>query len=165
MASLYELSAEYTAMLNAYDAAESEDEAAEILQSLVDIQQDIEYKADAYARVIRNKTAEAKAFKDEAKRLTNKAVACENLVDRLKQAMLENMQLTGNREINTSIGKWKTQMNPISCEVVDVDKVPMEYHIPQPDRVDRKGLIDHYKQTGEIIDGVEFRQEEGIRFR
>ena len=165
MASLYELSAEYASFLDAYDNAQSEEEAAEILQSLVDIHGELTEKGEAYAKVIRNKAAEAKAFRDEAKRLTGKAVAGENLVERLKQAMLDAMKLTNVTEIPTSIGKWRVQSNPVSCEVVDIDKVPMQYHIKQEDKIDKKGLIDYYKQTGEIIDGVEFKQEQGIRFK
>ena len=165
MASLYELSAEYAGLLDAYDNASCDEEAAEILQSLVDIHGGLEEKADSYARLIKNVEADAKAYKDESDRLDRKAMASRNLANRLKLAMLDAMRLTGQTEIKTSIGKWRVQSNPVSCEVVDVDKVPMEYRIKQEDRVDKKGLIDHYKATGELVDGVEFRQEQGIRFR
>ena len=165
MASMYELSAEYAAFLDAYDNASCDEEAAEILQSLVDIHGGLEEKADSYARLIKNVEADAKAYKDESDRLDRKAKASRNLADRLKLAMLAAMRLTGQTEIKTSIGKWRVQNNPVSCEVVDVDKVPMEYRIKQEDRVDKKGLIDHYKATGELVDGVEFRQDQGIRFR
>ena len=30
---------------------------------------------------------------------------------------------------------------------------------------DKKAMLDEFRRTGEIIDGVEFRQELGIRFR
>lgn len=165
MANLYKLNAEYAGFLEAYDNAQTEEEAAEILQSLVDIRGEIEDKADAYAKVIRNKSAEAKAFRDEAKRLTTKATVAENLVERLKNAMLENMMLTGEKNIPTSIGKWSTQLNPVSCDVTDPDKVPERFHVPQPDKIDKQAMIREYKATGEIFDGAEFKQEMGIRFR
>lgn len=165
MANLYELSAEYAAFLDAYDNASCDEEAAEILQSLVDIHGGLEEKADSYARLIKNVEADAKAYKDESDRLDRKSMASRNLANRLKLAMLDAMRLTGQTEIKTSIGKWRVQMNPVSCEVVNIDAVPMEYHIRQEDKIDKKGLIDHYKATGELVDGVEFRQEQGIRFR
>ena len=165
MASLYELSAEYSGFLDAYDNAQSDEEAAEILQSLVDIHGELTEKGEAYAKVIRNKKSEAKAFKDEADRLMAKAKSASNLVDRLQQALLDAMKLTNTKEIVTSIGKWRMQMNPWACEVKDADKVPKKYHIPQPDKIDKLALLKEFKETGEIVDGCEFRQEQGIRFR
>lgn len=165
MASLYELGAEYTALLNAYDSAATDEEAEEILQALFDTQRNIQDKAEVYAKIIRMKEEEAKGFKAEADRLTARKQAAENMANRLKMAMLDAMRLTDTQEIKTSIGKWRVQMNPWSCEVVDIDKVPMEYHIKQEDKIDKKGLLAKFKTDGEIIDGVNFTQEQGIRFR
>lgn len=165
MASLYELSAGYALLLDEYDAAETDEEREKILAMLAEADGDITDKAESYAKVIRMKEEEAKAFKAEADRLTARRQAAENMVKRLKDALLGSMVLTGTSEIKTSIGKWKVAMNPLSCDVVDIDKVPMEYHIKQEDKIDKKGLIAHYKETGEIINGVEFKQEQGIRFR
>ena len=165
MASLYKLSAEYAGFLNAYENAENDEEAAEILQSLVDIHGSIEEKADGYARLIRNVKADAKAYKEEADRLDKKAKAATALVERLQNAMLDAMRLTGHKQIQTSIGKWWTQNNPWKCEVLDADKVPAPFHIPQPDKIDSAGLLKHFRATGEIVDGCEFKQEVGIRFR
>ena len=165
MASLYELAAGYATLINAYDNAETPEERENIMEMLESAEGDIEGKAENYAKVIRMKEEEAKAFKAEADRLTKRRQAAENLVGRLKAAMLDSMKLTGATEIKTSIGKWRVQLNPVSCEVVNIDAVPMQYHIKQEDKVDKKGLIDHYKQTGELVAGVEYKQEPGIRFR
>lgn len=165
MANLYELSAGYASLIDAYDTAETDEERADILALLAEAEGDIQGKAENYAKLIRMKEEEAKAFKAEADRLTARKKAAENLVTRLKSALLDSMKLTGQTEIKTSIGKWRVQMNPLSCDVLDIDKVPMEYHIKRDDDIDRKALIKHYKATGELIDGVEYRQEQGIRFR
>lgn len=165
MASLYDISAGYASLIDAYDNAESDEEREGIIAMLASAEGEITEKAENYARVIRMKEEEAKAFKSEADRLTARKKAAENMVARLKDALLGAMTMTGTQEIKTSIGKWKLQMNPLSCDVVDIDKIPMQYHIKQEDKIDKKGLIDYYKQTGEIIDGVTFKQEQGIRFR
>jgi hypothetical protein len=110
-------------------------------------------------------SAEAQAFRDEAKRLTKKAVAGENLVERLKQAVLENMKVTGHKKIPTSIGAWSTQLNPMSCDVTDPDKIPERFHVKQPDKIDKAAMIREHKATGEVFDGAEFVQTVGIRFR
>lgn len=165
MASLYELSAEYAGFLDAYANAQNEEEAAEILQSLVDIHGSLEEKADSYAKLIKNVEADAKAFKDESDRLDKKAEAAKNFAKRLKQAMLDAMKVTGQKKIPTSIGAWITQLNPMSCDVTDPDKVPERFHVKQPDKIDKAAMIREHKATGEVFDGATFVQEIGIRFR
>ena len=165
MASLYELSAEYASLIDAYDAEEAAEVQENILNMLANTEGEIADKADAYAKIIRMKEEEAKAFKAEVDRLTARKRAAENMVSRLKSALLDAMKLTGTQEIKTSIGKWRVQMNPPSCEVTDVELVPKMYRVPQPDKVDRKAILDAFKQTGEIPTGVEIKREEGVRFR
>lgn len=165
MASLYDLSAGYASLVDAYDMAETEEEREEILGLIADAEGSISEKAESYAKLIRIKQEEAKAFKAEADRLSEKKQAAEHMVDRLKRAMLDGMVLCGASEIATGIGKWRVQKNPWSCEVVDVDRVPQEFHIKQEDKIDKKGLLAKFKADGEIIDGVEFKQELGVRFR
>ena len=165
MASLYEISAEYAAFLEAYENASCEEEAAEILQSLVDIHGSLEEKAENYAKLIKNVKADAKAFKDESDRLDKKWKVAKNFAERLEGAMLDAMKLTDTKEIPTSIGKWKTQLNPISCDVTDPDKVPERFHVKQPDKIDKQAMIREHKATGEMFEGAEFKQEMGVRFR
>ena len=165
MASLYEISAEYAAFLEAYESASCEEEAAEILQSLVDIHGSLEEKAENYAKLIKNVKADAKAFKDESDRLDKKWKVAKNFAERLEGAMLDAMKLTGTKEIPTSIGKWKTQLNPMSCDVTDPDKVPERFHVKQPDKIDKAAMIREHKATGEMFEGAEFKQEMGVRFR
>lgn len=165
MANLYEISAEYAGFLDAYANAQNEDEAAEILQSLVDIHGEMTEKAENYIRVIKNVQSDVDGYKAEAKRLTKKATAGENLIERLKNAVLDAMKMTGQTEVETSIGRWKTQLNPMSCDVTDPDKVPERFHVKQPDKIDKAAMIREHKATGEMFDGAEFKQTVGVRFR
>ena len=165
MASLYELGAEYAGFLDAYANAQNEEEAAEILQSLVDIHGELTEKAENYVKVIKNVQSDVDGYKAEAKRLSAKAKAGETLIERLKNAMLDAMKLTDTPVIQTSIGKWRLQPNPYKCVVTDWTKIPMEFREPQPDKVDNAGLIKHYKATGEVFEGCEVKQEVGVRFQ
>lgn len=165
MANLYELSTEYTALMAEYEAAEDDAQRAEVWAMIDALQDDIADKAEAYARIMRNMQAEAESYKAEAQRLTKKQKAAEAAVEGLKQRLLDAMTLTGAGEIKTSIGKWRIQNNPWRCKVVDADAVPAEYHIPQPDMIDRAGLLKRFKETGEMLDGVEYTQTNGLRFR
>ena len=164
MARLYDIGARYAALLEKMENAEG-DEALDVLDELAMMDDELEVKAENYIRIIKAKEAEADGFDKEAKRLTAKKQAAENVAKRLKQAMFDAMKMANKTELPTSIGKWKVQSNPLSCEVLDINKVPQEWHIKCDDKIDKAGLIKHYKMTGELVDGCEFKQTEGIRFK
>ncbi len=165
MATLYELSEGYAQMMAMYDQAETAEEREDLLELLAGAEGDITEKAEQYARVMRNKQAEAEAFKAEADRLTAKRKAAEAVVERLKEAIATAMLTVGAKEIGTTIGKWRIQENPWSCEVTDPDAVPEEWHIKVEDKIDRAGIVKHFKMTGEIMPGVEMKRTTGARFR
>lgn len=165
MATMYKVSEEYAELLSALEFSETEEEAAEIWEKLVALEGDIVDKADTYARIIRNKQAEAEGFKAEKQRLEKCQKAAENVVERLKQILLNSMQLIDVKSIQTGIGKWNIQMNPPKCDVKNEDAVPDEFHIPQPDKIDKAGILKHFRATGEILPGVEITQSAGIRFK
>ena len=165
MPTLYDLSTAYATLLDCYDAAEDDETRSCVLDEIAGLQGDISDKAEAYARIMRNKQAEADALKAEADRLTAKRKAAENCVERLKGALLDAMRLAQTDTIPTTIGKWRIQKNPYSCEVTDPDLVPAEFRTPQPDKIERMELLKHFKETGECFPGVEFKQTESIRFR
>lgn len=165
MASMYELSAGYKSLIDHYEMAETDEERGEILGMLAATREDIADKAEAYARIIRNAQSDIDGFKAEIDRLTKRRRAVENMVAWLKETLMTAMAETGETEIRTSIGKWRLQDNPWSCEVVDIDAVPMQYHIKQEDKIDRKGILEQFRLTGEIVGGVEIERKPGIRFR
>ena len=162
---LYELTTEYEALLAEYEAAEDDERRAEVLDMIDTLQDDIGDKGEAYARVLRNLSAQRDAYKAEADRLTRKAKASEKAMEGLKAQLLSAMQRVGANKLETSIGKWSVRTNPWSVEVMDVDAVPAEYHVPQPDKIDKAAMIREHKATGEVFEGAEFKQEQGIRFR
>lgn len=165
MASMYELTAQYAALVDRYDAAADDEERAEVLAMLDEINDSIADKAEAYARIMRNKKGEAEMYKAEAKRLDQRAKAAEAVIDNLKARLMDAMKMANATELTTSIGRWRTQYGPWSANVTDEALVPAEYRIPQPDKIDRKAMIDHFKQTGEILDGVEFVRQPNLQFR
>ena len=162
---LYELTTEYTALLAEYEAAEDDERRGELLDMIDALQDDIGDKGEAYARVLRNLTAQYDALKAEAKRLTDKADAVEAAQKRLKAQLLSAMQRVGATKLQTSIGAWSVRTNPWSVDVVDANAVPAEYHVPQPDKIDKRAILAAFKATGEIVDGVMMNQSTGIQFR
>lgn len=165
MANLYELTTEYAELVDQYEMADNDEQRAEILAAIGAVQGDIGDKAEAYARIIRNMQADADAYKAESQRLANKQRAAERAVEGLKARLLNAMTAVGASEIRTDIGKWRIQMNPWSVRVLDDAAVPAEYHIPQPDKIDKAGILKRFKETGELLNGVEVTQVAGLRFR
>lgn len=165
MATLYELGDEYMDILKALEEAETDEEADAAWARFDAIQDDIAVKGENYARMMKQLEADAQAYKTESQRLAKLQRNAERSVDGLKSRILDTMQRMDVGEIRTGIGRWKTQLNPWSCNVVDEALVPAEYRKPQPNKIDRKALTDNFKATGEIIPGCEFTQTMGIRFR
>ena len=165
MATLYELSDEYMDIMQALIEADNDDEAETAWARFDAIQDDISTKAENYARMMKQLDADAAAYKAESQRLAKLQHNAEKSVEGLKSRLLDCMQRLDIPEIKTGIGRWKVQLNPWSCNVVDESRIPLEYWKPQPAKVDRKALLDNFRNTGEIIPGCEFTQTPGIRFR
>ena len=162
---LYELSAQYTELLAAYEAAETEEERDAALSALIDLDDAIAAKGEAYAKIMRNAQADADALAVEIKRLQAMKKAKDGLISRMKDNLLQAMTMAGVKELATGIGKWRLQKNPYSVVIKDISLVPQQYLIPvQPD-VDKKSMLADFKDTGELIAGAEFVQTDGIRFR
>ena len=162
---LYELTGAWAVAVDAYEAAEDDEAREAALEVLEELESDITGKAEAYARIMKNLQADADGYKTEIDRLTKKKRASEAAVERLKARLLEGMRQVGAEKIQTGICAWRIQDNPWTCEVLDAEAVPQEWREPQPDRIDRRGLVEHFKATGEILPGVEFKRTAGLRFR
>lgn len=167
MATLYELADTYSELLARLELAETDAEAEEIYAELDGLDADLTLKAEAYARIMRNKDAEAQMYKAEKDRMARNQKAAENVRDRMKAGMLDTMQRLGISEIKTGIGKWRVQNNPWSCTVLDEHDVPEEFRIPLeiPYKIDKDAIKTRFLETGELIPGVEITQAAGIRFR
>jgi len=105
---------------------------------------------------MRNAQRESLIIEEEIKRLQEKKKSRDNMVDRLKRTILKTMQLTKTPMIDTCIGKWSIRKNPLSVNIVDAEKIPVEFRIPQPDKIDKDAIKKQFKETGEVIDGVEY---------
>lgn len=162
---LYELTEAYSDLVAALEDCQNEDEETLILAQIEFVSDSIGDKGEAYARIIRNLTADAIGYEAEIKRLTARKKIVDNAVVRLKQIIHYAMEMVGATEINTSIGKWKIQKNPLSVVVLDEGKIPEEFTVPQPPKIMKVAILQHFKETGEIPEGCDVVQSEGVRFR
>lgn len=165
MAKLYELTDAYVSLLNQYEEAETDAERTDILTAIMAVETDLMEKGDNYARLIRNANAESVALGDEIRRLTAKKAAEDNLVKRLKDNLLFAMGIAGTTELKTTIGKWYIQKNPPKVTITDEMMVPARFLIEQKPEIDKRAILAEFKETGEIINGIEIVREESVRFR
>lgn len=162
---LYHLTMEYADLADALEAETDEEYAEELETRLAALGEEIGDKGEGYARLIKNLEAEADGLKAEIDRLSALKKRRENAVERLKGNLLSCMKMVGADKINTSIGKWSVRKNPPSVVILDESRIPDEYLIPQPAKVDKRRILDAYKQGGEIVNGCEIERKESIQFR
>lgn len=104
-------------------------EDPEVDQQLVedcisDYTEELEVKADGYAKVIRNLEANVTAVKAEISRLQNKKKACENGIERLKANLFYSMKQLNKQKVQTDLFTISIQKNGGALPVI-VD-VPTE---------------------------------------
>ncbi len=162
---LYELTEAYAELISRLEDCQNSLEESEVLSALDVISEDIAAKGEAYARIMRNKMAEAAGLEAEIKRLQARKKSAENTVERLKENILYAMGMVGATELNTTIGKWRVQKNVPSVVITDEAKIPEEFTVPQPPKIMKVAIMQHYKETGEIPEGCDIVQTEGVRFR
>lgn len=162
MANIYELTNDF---IQVQEMIESGEYDFETLQNTLDcINYEIERKADGYARVIKNITAEIEGIKAEENRLSEKRKALENSVTQLKKSLETAMIQTDKRKFKTDLFSFNIQKNPPSVNITDDKKIPDEYKIPQPDKIDNKAIIQALKEGAEF-DWAELKQTESLRIR
>lgn len=162
---LYELTDTYAELVAQLDECETEEEAAQLWAQIDEIGSSIAEKADNYARFLRNKQAEAKSLEDEIKRLQKRKRSAENQIDQLREHMKFAMGVAGATEIRTALGKWTVRKNAPHVEVLDESEVAPEFFEPQPPKLLKSKLQQHWKETGEIPDGCDVVQSESVQFR
>lgn len=167
---LYELTGEYADLMSQYERAETDEEAEAIWEQIDGLACDISVKADAYARVMKNKLADAAGYKAEADRLAKLAAREMAQVGRMQESIRLAMIQVGAHEIPTSIGAWRTRLNPPSCEVVDIKAVPEQFRVPielpeVPYTVDKAAAKAWYRKTGELIPGLDIQQKTAVVFK
>lgn len=132
---LYEITGELLELQNMIEEGADPDVVNDTIES---VEFDLEQKAEGYVMVIRNLEAQAKAIKDEEKRLREKRLAAENGIERLKKRLFDSMNATGKKKLNTGVFTLSVQKNGGALPVIidaDVENMPKEMlkMVIQPD--------------------------------
>jgi len=155
---LYEISDEMLRLV------EVDDETIDVQAELEALQMQFNDKAKNIAGLIRNLEAERNAVSDEANRLQNKAKALETRVEQIKAYLQSEMIRTGQDSIKAGIFKIRLQNSPQALIIRDVEAIPSDFKQEVREwKIDKLGILNHLRATGEIISGVDITQNKHIR--
>lgn len=126
---------------------------------------EFEDKADGYAKVLRSLDGKEEAINSEIKRLTEMKRVVANNKKAIKQNLENAMIETGKRKFKTTLFSFGIQKNPMAVKIEDESKVPKQFLIKQPDKIDKKALIKAYKEGQVFDDSLNFIQTESLRIK
>lgn len=165
MATIYELTDQFRFL---YEMAEDPETDQELLEETLEaLEGELEYKADGYAKVMRQLEADAANLKLEEKRLAARRTACENNMKRMKQALQYAMEAAGKPKFKTDLFSFGIQKNPaaVVMDVNYIEDVPEEYLIPQEPKIDRTKLKEDLKAGKDLSGIAHLEQSESLRIR
>lgn len=147
----------------AYNNLEEIDEVEEREKYLNLIEDGFDKKAENIVKFIKNLDADAKALKDEEKRLSEKRKTKENSIKWLKFYLQNNMEMLDKKKIKAGIFNINIQKNPPSVNVINENIIDDEYFIIER-KLDKQKLKSDLKDGKEIM-GAELQQGESLRIR
>ena len=149
MSTLYDLTQQAMMLQEMLELGDIDEETLkDTLDSL-----EIDTKVENVCKVIRNLEAQAKACKEEEDRISAKRKTAENGVKRLKDLLLFHLSATNQQKVQAGLFKVSKGTSK-SVLITDEDKIPVEYRIAQPDKIDKKSIADVLK-NGMEVDGAE----------
>ena len=168
---LYQLTSNYMQIIELSNQLDEET----FLDTLESIEEPLAMKMANYVKVIRSIEGDIEMIDKEVKRLAELKASKNNTIARLKQTLLDSVEIVG--EVNPKTGGKKlvvkddpfvksiySQKNPPCAQVLEEDKIPEDYKVKQPDKVDSKAILAAYKEDIEVP-GVVINQGIGIRYR
>lgn len=165
MATLYNLADDFVRLLNLVQNGDiTEEEYKDAVEELK-LTENFESKIDDYIYVIDELKAQAERIKNEINRLQSRKKSVENNIRRLNETLVDAMNLTNQSKIKTDRYTTWIQANPISLVINDESQIPKEFFEEQAPKLNKKELTKHFKETGEVFEGVEVKQSEGVRYR
>ena len=149
MANLYELTGDFLTLMDMLEDEECDEQC--IMDTLESVEYEIEEKADGYAKIIKSLESDIEGLSKEADRLTARKKTYENRIKWLKQNLEMCMRATGKKKFTTDLFSFGIQKNGGKRKLVidvDVENVPEQYRIKQPDAIDGDSIREYLKENG-----------------
>lgn len=162
MTVLYKLADDYNHVV---DMADQLDDGT-LRDTLDSIKDAFDVKAENIAKVVKEVEGQASIIDEEIKRLTKRKTTMKNNSKSMKVYLQEQMERVGTRKVQGDLLTVAIQKNAPSVRVIDERKIPEEYFIPQPSKLDKTQLKTELKNGVELPDGsAELIQTESVRIR
>lgn len=143
MANIYELT---ESMIALKDMGEDPNIDPLVLKDTMEaVEGEFEDKAEAYAKVMTELTAEAEAIKQEITRLMVKKNALEANVKRMKNILKNSMKTTGKVKFKTNLFSFYVKKNPPTLVIDSAKDIPLNFFIPQDPVIDTAGIKEDLK--------------------
>ena len=157
MTKLYELTNRYSIIRDMLDRDTQEITREEINESLSSIEDDIRLKIGSIGKLVLELKSDIVAVKAEEDRLARRRQGYTSKMEWLKLYLLAEMTSTNIVKVKEDVISVSVQNSPPSCEVTELEQIPEQYIrvIPEQHEADKRLIIEHFKDTGEIIPGVD----------
>lgn len=148
MATLYELTKEGASLYSLLESGEIDEQTfRDALEAI-----GADEKLDTYCNIIQQFKSDIAMYEAEEKRLAKKRESAEANLKRMKGAVGDFLNAIGKNKIKTAL--WSASISPTSSvKITDEMAIPMEYRIPQPDKIDRLAIGKMLK-AGEEVKGA-----------
>lgn len=159
---LYAIAERYREVLGM--EATTDDERAALVNALDSMEGEFTEKVENVVRYIRNCEADTDTLRAEEIRLATKRQALTKKAENLTAYIEAMMMMTGKREIKAGIFDLKFAKNPPSIIVINEADIPREYFIAPEPVLSKSALRDAVK-AGEVIPGIEVKQQERLKIK
>ena len=117
-------------------------------------------KLEDYIYVIKQYEADNVAIKTEIDRLKTNKEKNDKAIERMKKAVVDFMNATGQKKANAGTFKLSLRKSE-STVITDETKIPSEYLVPQPPKVDKTAIKKAIK-LGIKVDGAVIEIKESV---
>lgn len=161
MATLYELTEQYTELLNAIET--DDPKLLEDTIASTGINDDLNKKFEGYGQVINQAKADMNEVFEEIKRLQTKKRTYDNNIKRLKQALIDSLAVVGKDRIKTPLFSFSIK-NTRAVDVTSIEDLPVDYLVPQPSKPDKKAIKEAI-ESGQDVPGATIKFNESLVIR
>lgn len=161
---LYEVAESFKRLQEILLSAETEEEVLAIKEVLIGYESQFDEKVENITYLIRNFQSDVEALKKEELRLAEKRKSAERKIESLKDYLFGAFIQTGTERIKFPQFTVSIRNNPESVNVKDITKIPNDYFVPQPPKLNKAGLKKAI-QDGEQIEGAELVRNQSIQIR
>ena len=147
--SLYDIRCRFIELLQNDELSEEE-----VNELGLELGKELQMKSKNIAGYIVDAEAFLERIEAEEKRLAEMKKVGKAKLERFKGYVKDNMVALDLPKIQTELGTLTVAKNPLSVEIVELDKVPQEF-LKQEIKItaDKTAIKEHFKATGEIPEG------------